>query len=95
MLVATQVAAATWDPCRVVEGWRTGLAAVAQGDLMEVLRDSTYRFHRLSLKVPLGLVSPSSICGVSWRWRDSCFGCFSAIIFDQQLGWSVINGFSI
>lgn len=71
-LVAAQVTAATQDPCHVMEGWRTGLAAVAQGDLMEQLWASSYHFHQLSLRAPQGLVFPDSIHGVSWGWRDRC-----------------------
>lgn len=36
-LVAMKVTGDTQDPCHVMEGWRTGLAAVGQGDLMEQL----------------------------------------------------------
>lgn len=36
-LVAMQVAEDAQGPCCVMEGWRCGLSAVAQGDLMEQL----------------------------------------------------------
>lgn len=35
--MATKVTGDTQDSCHAMEGWRTGLAAVAQGDLVEQL----------------------------------------------------------